>query len=347
MTAMNLLTSSPAVAAQRALADPRPVGEAAAVWEELALTLGAALRRPAASPDWLYDVLRVRAQARVLAARDMDAALLHCLHALARDGGRCDGMQALCRMLVATGMARKLGYGATLIAHLERAALALSVPLPVLQKRLGKVMVAQRGESVAEFMQRYADDALMLALDGGDGDPVWAETVRQYRAAAPEALPPFFMTPAQHLAVLLRCVQRFCSRMALGRHVPATTLLATGGESGAPHGSYDTLGAALVQVVGLYPPGCLVRLQSGEAGMVVARGQRADQPLVAVFAELRHDRFMPVPLRLCDSAQLERAVNGQPCASQLPPQPALQTLLRLVVPAQGTGRLHPAHAAGL
>lgn len=347
MTAMTFRTNSTVVAAQSALADAGAADFPGSRWAQLALALDAALHRPDASPDWLYDVLQVRAQARVLAARDMDAALLHCLHALAAEGGCSLGMQALCRMLVATEMARRLGYGATLVAHLERAALALSLPLPMLRQRMGRVVAVRHGESVRDLVQRYADNALELGLDGGDGDPLWVETVRQYGAAAPQALPPLFMTSAQHLAVLLGCVQRFCSRMGLARHMPATSLQAAHGEGAARGGGLDTLGAALVQAVGLYPPGCLVRLQSGEAGMVVARGQRADQPLVAVFAEWSDGRFVPMPPRLCDSAQVGRAVLGQPGASQLPPQPALQALLRQVQPAKGAGPHQPARTVGL
>jgi hypothetical protein len=45
----------------------------------------------------------------------------------------------------------------------------------------------------------------------------------------------------------------------------------------------DEAGAALIKAIGLYPPGSLVRLTSGEEGMVLKRGHSASEPLVAAL----------------------------------------------------------------
>ena len=45
-------------------------------------------------------------------------------------------------------------------------------------------------------------------------------------------------------------------------------------------------GAALIKEFGLYPPGCAVRLKSGEVGMVMRRGETASTPVVAVLIGL-------------------------------------------------------------
>lgn len=308
-------------------------------WDKLALELQAALQHRADTWDWLERVLQVRSRARVLAARDMDAALLHGLQALSRNGAGAVGAQALCRMLVASEVARALGYGATLIAHLERAALMLSVPMVVLRERMGRVIATQSGEPVAELLRRYAEDAVLLALEEADGDPVWLEAVRQHRVAVSEALPPTFMTSAQHLAVLLRRVDRFCTRMALSRRAPVTTLQAAGGADAdagtAQRAGHDPIGAALVQAVGLYPLGSLVQLESGEAGMVLARGRRAEQPLVAVFADLRRAQPLPLNPQLSDTAHPGRAVSALLCADQLRLPASLQALLQLRTPGSG------------
>jgi hypothetical protein len=46
-------------------------------------------------------------------------------------------------------------------------------------------------------------------------------------------------------------------------------------------GRPDEIGAALLKAVGLYPPGSFVELSSGEVGVVISRGRRANLPLVA------------------------------------------------------------------
>jgi hypothetical protein len=46
----------------------------------------------------------------------------------------------------------------------------------------------------------------------------------------------------------------------------------------------DPLAALLIKEFGIYPPGCLVRLVSGELGIVVRRGRSANAPIVATLA---------------------------------------------------------------
>jgi hypothetical protein len=46
-------------------------------------------------------------------------------------------------------------------------------------------------------------------------------------------------------------------------------------------GRPDLFGQALIKALGLYPPGSFVELNSGELGVVVSRGKRANLPLVA------------------------------------------------------------------
>lgn len=293
-------------------------------WDEMAGGMESILCRTPAMASWLEQALRVRSRVRVLAARHMDAALLHCLRELQGPAGRSAGVQALVRMLVAGEVARRLDYGAGLVAQLERAAITLSLPVAVLQERLSRLIAPLPGESMRELLLRYAEEALWLGLDGCDGDPIWVETVRQYRCAAPQALPSFLMTPAQHLAVLLRRVDRFCMRMILSRQAPATTLQAV------DCAGSDPMAAALVEAVGLYPPGSLVQLENGEIGMVLARGESPHQPQVAVFAHAWH--MQALPPQLCDTAQPGWGVCAMLSAAQLPVQAPLQALLQLDVP---------------
>jgi hypothetical protein len=48
-------------------------------------------------------------------------------------------------------------------------------------------------------------------------------------------------------------------------------------------GTPDEIGSALLRAVGIYPPGSFVELASGELGIVVARGRRANLPYVATL----------------------------------------------------------------
>ena len=46
-------------------------------------------------------------------------------------------------------------------------------------------------------------------------------------------------------------------------------------------GHPDSIGATLLRVVGLYPPGTFVELANGESAVVILRGAKAHTPIVA------------------------------------------------------------------
>jgi len=52
-----------------------------------------------------------------------------------------------------------------------------------------------------------------------------------------------------------------------------------------------TLIEIFVKILGLYPPGCFVRLKSHELGIVVSRGERIDTPIVKIISENSSDPF--------------------------------------------------------
>lgn len=52
-----------------------------------------------------------------------------------------------------------------------------------------------------------------------------------------------------------------------------------------------TLIEIFVKILGLFPPGCLVRLKSHELGIVVNRGERIDTPIVKIISENSSDPF--------------------------------------------------------
>ena len=62
----------------------------------------------------------------------------------------------------------------------------------------------------------------------------------------------------------------------------------------------DECGAALIKVLGIYPPGTLVKLTSREVAVVLRRGKRADQPLA--LAVLREDGMPHTTPRVRDTA---------------------------------------------
>jgi hypothetical protein len=87
--------------------------------------------------------------------------------------------------------------------------------------------------------------------------------------------------------------------------------------------------AALVKEFGIYPPGCYVRLNTGELGIVVGRGENITSPTVAC---LTNERGAPlaIPLRK-QTVERANAVAGVVGESSVNVRLSLDRLAALVI----------------
>jgi hypothetical protein len=89
----------------------------------------------------------------------------------------------------------------------------------------------------------------------------------------------------------------------------------------------DECGAALIKVLGIYPPGTLVRLASREVAVVLRRGKRADQP--QALAVLREDGMPHTTPRLRDTAFPDHKVAASMTRSALKLRLTLERLISI------------------
>ena len=85
--------------------------------------------------------------------------------------------------------------------------------------------------------------------------------------------------------------------------------------------------AALVKEFGIYPPGCHVRLVSGEMAIVVARGSSITTPIVACLSNAR-GAPLPAPVRR-DTANKAYAVEAVVGERSVTVRPTLEQLLAM------------------
>ena len=321
--------NAPLSAIARARAEPARQAASSAKpgeeWEALVYLLDAALREPSPQQPWVQRVMDVLARAREMASRRMDEALFHYIHNGARHADHYSSHQALRCMLIAGEIGRELGFGEELLAQLDRAALTMNVAMRRLQDRLALMAAPKLDAAARSVIDHHGAEAERLLIAGGVTDPVWLEAVRLHHDDSLQRLPPQQLTPGQQLAVLLRRVDIYCAKISRRAGRTALTAMQAAGQAclGAD-GRPDRIGSALLKVVGLYPPGCFVQLASGETGIVLARGARADQPLVAVLLNARGTVLMSPLLR--DTSQRPLGVRAALRADQVPVQPSLAQL---------------------
>ena len=140
---------------------------------------------------------------------------------------------------------------------------------------------AQR-EAVHSHPQRSMH---VLAL-AGITDPEWLQAVAQHHETSSGSGYPAGLRDVTPLAAVLHQCDVYTARLsprqsreALGADSVARSLF-------ADHPG-DATTAALIKEFGLYPPGCFVKLASGETGIVVRRGPSAHTPEVATVTNAR------------------------------------------------------------
>ena len=84
--------------------------------------------------------------------------------------------------------------------------------------------------------------------------------------------------------------------------------------------------AAIVKEFGLYPPGSTVRLKSGEYGIVMRRGEKANTPTVAAVTDCNGDALLRPARR--DTTQPAYAVVATVPAKSLRVRVHTESLMR-------------------
>lgn len=276
------------VAAARPEAAPREAVAVAAAslpeqWHELVAQLDGALRDVRAGSDWRQRLFAVHGRARVAFQRKPDASLYHLVYEAGHSSQKYSCHHALLTLLMCEQAATMLGWPQGWIDSVGRAALTMNVAMLRLQDQLAMSEIAPTPEMRAEI-DGHPEAGARLLEAAGLGDPLCISVVRLHHDAGGADQPLAALSPERQLARLLRRVDIFAAKISRrAKRQPMSPVQAAReaclGSAGVP----DEIGGALLKAVGLYPPGSFVELISGEVGIVLARGRRANLPFVAAL----------------------------------------------------------------
>jgi HD-GYP domain-containing protein (c-di-GMP phosphodiesterase class II) len=234
---------------------------------------------------------------------------------------------ALLTMLICELAAPLLGWPAGAVDSLGRAALGMNVAMLRLQDHLANTHLPPNAEMRAEIEAHPETGAALLGRGGFD-DPLALDVVRLHHEAGDREQALATLPLARQLARLLRRVDAFgakISRRAL--RPPMSPVRAAGEACLGPSGVPDEIGGALLRAVGIYPPGSFVELASGEVGIVVARGRRANLPYVASLVAPSGSPLGEPALR--DTLERRFAVRSAVAPAQVRVRPPHQRLLAM------------------
>ena len=272
-----------------ALPDKQPQGEREQAplsfqveLDTLVLQLDALLRQVDPESGWLDRFLPLQQAAQALASRRFDSTVYLLVQAASGSTERYSAHHVLLTAAVAVEVASQRGWSAEECDRLFSACLTMNVAMTrqqdMLMEQTGALSEAQR-TAVREHAVRGA----MMLKAAGVADLCWLDAVARHHQPEPDR-PWSERPPGQRLAALIRRVDIFGAKLSRrSARKPMSPIQAAREACLGPDGKPDELGGALLRAVGLYPPGSFVRLESGEVGVVVARGRRANLPLVVTL----------------------------------------------------------------
>jgi HD-GYP domain-containing protein (c-di-GMP phosphodiesterase class II) len=259
--------------AGRRLSDP------SSAWSSLHLRLSALLRDPA-QPDFRDGVVRMQAALLDLLDRDADDGLMLLFHGATHELRDYSVFHAMLVTVLCDLAARHVsGWTDDWRQSLRCAALTMNVAMTSLQTQLASqdspVTDAQRAK-----IESHASDGVALLRTAGVTDALWLGAVEHHHTSPPG---PLAARPAaEQLARLIERADIFAARLSPRKRRPAMSATAAAKAAYIDENQQpDEAGSAIIKATGLYPPGSLVRLRSGEIAVVLRRGRRANEPAVA------------------------------------------------------------------
>lgn len=252
-----------------------PVG----AWSSLQMRISAVLHAPE-QPDFEARVMRVQASLLELLASDTDTALLLLVHGATQEFHDYSVRHAMLVAVVCELVARHLPtWNAELRPSLRCAALTMNVTMTQLQNLLATQDTPITPPQLAQI-EHHGKKGAVLMRSAGVTDELWLGAVEHHHDMPPGPLAN--LPVAQQLARLIQRADIFAARLSPRKKRQAMSATAAAkavylDEFQKP----DEAGSGIIKAIGLYPPGCLVRLKSGEIAVVLRQGRKSTEPVVA------------------------------------------------------------------
>lgn len=178
-------------------------------------------------------------------------------------------------------VAQRLGWEAEAVRRVFKVALTMNLSMLELQGQLAtqtQPVTAEQREAIYSHPQRSVE---MLEL-AGITDRDWLMGVLHHHVAPDGSGYPAGKHEVNDYAALVRRADIYTAKLSprLNREAMAAD---RAGRAMFMHDPGNSMTAALVKEFGVYPPGCYVKLVSGETAIVVKRGASVITPLVAAI----------------------------------------------------------------
>lgn len=285
------------------LARQAPRDQLPRLWGEAIRRLGVALES-GTSDSFASALDDAGGPVAALVARDPDLAIFQVLRHSGGEDVAYGVKRSLQTAITTLLVARRLGWEDEDSARSFKVALTMNLSMLELQGQLAR-QSAPPTTAQREQLQTHPMRSLRLLDQAGVTDPLWLQAVLQHHECEDGSGYPSGRGDVGDLASLVRRADVYTSKLSSRSSREALAADIAGRQMFMQDPGHP-MTAALVKEFGIYPPGCHVRLDSGELAVVVARGGSITTPTVACLTD-PIGRVLPRPERV-DTAARGRGV---------------------------------------
>lgn len=178
-------------------------------------------------------------------------------------------------------VAQRLCWSEADAQRVFKAALTMNLSMLELQGQLAQQSSPLTDEQRAAIRAHPEQSVRMLQLSGVSDDD-WLRGVAQHHERPDGSGYPYGLRSLSDIAALVQRADVYTAKLSAraGREPMAAD---KAGRAMFMQDPGHPMSAALVKEFGVYPPGCFVRLVSGETGVVIQRGHTVSTPVVAAL----------------------------------------------------------------
>lgn len=275
-------------------------------WEKLVWELDALLRKAAAGMPVATELEALGQQVVAQVERDVDVALFVTIRPSETRFALYALLHSLHAATVAVVLGRQLDWSTEQKQHLVLGALTMNVSILELQAQ----MAAQQDPPTMrqrQIIRAHPESSAAMLQTAGVVDAEWLAMVREHHERPDGTGYPTGSKTACEQAHALRVADVFTAKISTRAFRPAIPI-----QQAARQLFQEEQGGAMasgmIKALGLYPPGDLVVLKSGEIAVVARRGPSATTPMVATLTNVQGQPIAATSMR--DTAAPEFAITG-------------------------------------
>lgn len=246
-----------------------------------------------------------------LQTEDVDLALYTLLWGASHDLTGYSAAHAMTCAVICDIAAQHLAFTVEERRSLALAALTMNLSITSLQDTLSEQLTSPSQEQRDRLSDHGAASARLLA-SAGVADPLWLDVVASHHHVNEHPTDP--CNRSQVMTELLRRVDIYTAKLSRrATRAPTTPLHAAREACLDASGHPDAIGAAMLRVIGLYPPGTWVVLASDELALITRTGAKAHTPMASAVRRLDGSMLYSPALRdTSDPAfQVRKSMDGR------------------------------------